>query len=232
MSTERPILIVEDDADLREALAERLTAADAGFSAVGAGTLEDAGANLFSKEKRFDAVILDVGLPDGSGFDFCAKLRGMGHTMPVIMLTGWDTEEDVVRGLEAGASDYIAKPFRSSELLARIRAQLRMFENSEDAVFDIGPYTFRPAVKQLTEPTKKARIRLTDKETAILKFLYRAGSRPVDRKVLLTEVWGYNAAVSTHTLETHVYRLRQKIEADPGTPTLLVTEDAGYRLNP
>ena len=177
-------------------------------------------------------MILDVGLPDGSGFDFCAKLRGLGHTMPVIMLTGWDTEDDIVRGLGCGASDYIAKPFRSSELLARIRAQLRMFENSEDAVFDIGPYTFRPAAKQLVEPTKKARIRLTDKETAILKFLYRAGPRPVDRKVLLTEVWGYNAAVSTHTLETHVYRLRQKIEADPGTPTLLVTEHSGYRLNP
>jgi DNA-binding response OmpR family regulator len=231
MSTERPILIVEDDAELREILAERLMA-DAGLTAVGAGTFEDAGANLFAKDKRFDAVILDVGLPDGSGFDFCAKLRGLGHTMPVIMLTGWDTEDDIVRGLGCGASDYIAKPFRSSELLARIRAQLRMFENSEDAVFDIGPYTFRPAAKQLVESTKKARIRLTDKETAILKFLYRAGPRSVDRKVLLAEVWGYNAAVSTHTLETHVYRLRQKIEADPGTPTLLVTENSGYRLNP
>ena len=231
MSTERPILIVEDDSDLRAVLAERL-AAEGGFTAVGAATLEDAGANLFAKDKRFDAVILDVGLPDGSGFDFCAKLRGLGHMMPVIMLTGWGTEEDVVRGLDCGASDYIAKPFRSSELLARIRAQLRLFENSEDAVFDIGPYTFRPAAKQLLEPTKNSKIRLTDKETAILKYLYRAGPRAVDRKVLLTEVWGYNAAVSTHTLETHVYRLRQKIEADPGAPALLVTEDNGYRLNP
>jgi DNA-binding response OmpR family regulator len=231
MSTERPILIVEDDAELRETLADHL-ATEGGFTAVGVGTLEEAGHHLFSKDKRFDAVILDVGLPDGSGCDFCVKLRKLGHSMPVIMLTGWDTEDDIVRGLGAGASDYIAKPFRSSELLARIRAQLRMFENSEDAVFDIGPYTFRPAAKQLLEPTRNSRIRLTDKETAILKYLYRAGPYAVERKVLLNEVWGYNAAVTTHTLETHIYRLRQKMETAPGNPALLVTEGHGYRLNP
>jgi len=231
MATERPILIVEDDQILRDTLAEHLSS-EGGFTTAGAGTLEEAGALLFAKDQRFDAVILDVGLPDGSGIDFCVKLRGLGLMMPVIMLTGWDTEDDIVRGLGAGASDYIAKPFRSSELLARIRAQLRMFENSEDAVFDIGPYTFRPAAKQLLEPTRNSRIRLTDKETAILKYLYRAGSRAVERKVLLNEVWGYNPAVTTHTLETHVYRLRQKMETAPGAPSLLVTEGQGYRLNP
>ena len=231
MSMERPILIVEDDATLREALAEHLTS-EGGFTAVGVGTLEEAGALLFAKDKRFDAVILDVGLPDGSGVDFCLKLRKLGLSMPVIMLTGWDTEEDVVRGLGSGANDYIAKPFRSSELLARIRAQLRLFENSEDAVFDIGPYTFRPAAKQLLEPTRNSKIRLTDKETAILKYLYRAGPYAVERKVLLNEVWGYNAGVTTHTLETHIYRLRQKMEPMPNSPALLVTEGHGYRLNP
>jgi DNA-binding response OmpR family regulator len=231
MSTERPILIVEDDLTLREILAEHLST-DGGFATVGVGTLEEAGALLFAKDNRFDAVILDVGLPDGSGFDFCARLRQLGHSMPVIMLTGWDTEDDVVRGLGAGASDYVPKPFRASELLARIRAQLRMFENSEDAVFDIGPYTFRPAAKQLLEPTRNSRIRLTDKETAILKYLYRAGPCAVERKVLLNEVWGYNAAVTTHTLETHIYRLRQKMEPMPAAPALLVTEGHGYRLNP
>jgi len=231
MSTERPILIVEDDATLRDALIDHLTT-EGGFTAVGVGTLEEAGALLFAKDKRFDAVILDIGLPDGSGVEFCTKLRQQGHTMPVIMLTGWDTEEDVVRGLGSGANDYIAKPFRSSELLARIRAQLRLFENSEDAVFDIGPYTFRPAAKQLLEPTRNSKIRLTDKETAILKFLYRAGPTAVQRKVLLNEVWGYNAGVTTHTLETHIYRLRQKMETMPGAPALLVTEGQGYRLNP
>jgi DNA-binding response OmpR family regulator len=134
--------------------------------------------------------------------------------------------------LDAGANDYITKPFRLNELLARLRAQLRSFESSEDAVFTIGPYVFRPAAKQLLEPLRNKRIRLTDKEASILKFLYRAAGRPVARQVLLNEVWGYNAAVTTHTLETHIYRLRQKIEPDSAASKLLLTEGGGYRLDP
>jgi len=187
---------------------------------------------MTAREARFDAVILDVTLPDGDGRDLCAKLRRGGLKVPIIMLTGSDQESDVVRGLDSGANDYIAKPFRLAELLARLRAQLRIFENSEDAVFSIGPYTFRPAAKLLQEPARNRRIRLTEKEAAILKFLYRAGTRPVARQVLLNEVWGYNAAVTTHTLETHIYRLRQKIEPDPSNARLLVTEGGGYRLDP
>ncbi|MDQ2803462.1 MAG: response regulator transcription factor [Pseudomonadota bacterium] len=231
MSGERPILIVDDDEILRETLAEQLQV-DGEFQAAEAGTLADAGAKLGAKDARFDALILDVTLPDGDGRDFCATLRRQGLRMPVIMLTGSDDEVDIVRGLDAGANDYIAKPFRLGELLARLRAQLRIFENSEDAVFTIGPYTFRPSAKLLQEPTRNRRIRLTEKEAAILKFLYRAGERPVPRQVLLNEVWGYNAAVTTHTLETHIYRLRQKIEPDPTNARLLVTEGGGgYRLD-
>jgi DNA-binding response OmpR family regulator len=181
---------------------------------------------------RYDAVILDVGLPDGDGRDLCQRLRRHGVKVPIIMLTGSDEEADVVRGLDAGANDYVAKPFRMAELLARLRAQLRIFENSEDAVFSIGPYTFRPSAKLLQDTGKNRRIRLTEKEAAILKFLYRAGTKPVGRQVLLNEVWGYNAAVTTHTLETHIYRLRQKIEPDPTNARLLLTEGGGYRLDP
>jgi DNA-binding response OmpR family regulator len=231
MSSERPILIVDDDHDLRLTLAEQL-AVDGEFTSVEAPTLSDADRQLGGKDARFDAIILDVTLPDGDGRDFCMKLRRQGHKMPVIMLTGSDAETDVVRGLDSGANDYIAKPFRLAELLARLRAQLRIFENSEDAVFTIGPYTFRPSAKLLQDPGKNRRIRLTEKEAAILKFLYRAGDRAVARQVLLNEVWGYNAAVTTHTLETHIYRLRQKIEPDPANARLLVTEGGGYRLVP
>ncbi len=231
MSAERPILIVDDDLDLRVTLAEQL-AVDGEFTAAEAGSVAEAEERLAAKDARFDAVILDVGLPDGDGRDFCVKLRRQGQKMPIIMLTGSDGETDVVRGLDSGANDYIAKPFRLAELLARLRAQLRIFENSEDAVFSIGPYTFRPSAKLLQEPAKNRRIRLTEKEAAILKFLYRAGSRAVPRQVLLNEVWGYNAAVTTHTLETHIYRLRQKIEPDPANARLLVTEGGGYRLDP
>jgi DNA-binding response OmpR family regulator len=231
MSTERPILIVDDDPDLRATLADQL-AVDGEFTTEEAASLAEADQRLAAKDARFDAVILDVTLPDGDGRDFCMKLRRQGHKMPVVMLTGSDAETDVVRGLDAGANDYIAKPFRLNELLARLRAQLRIFENSEDAVFTIGPYTFRPSAKLLQEPVKNRRIRLTEKEAAILKFLYRAGDRAVARQVLLNEVWGYNAAVTTHTLETHIYRLRQKIEPDPANARLLVTEGGGYRLDP
>jgi DNA-binding response OmpR family regulator len=231
MSGERPILIVDDDHLLRATLAEQLTI-DGEFTAAEAETVAEAEQLLAMKNARYDAIILDVGLPDGDGRDLCARLRKQGVNVPIIILTGSDDEVDVVRGLDSGANDYIAKPFRLAELLARVRAQLRIFENSEDAVFTIGPYTFRPAAKLLLEPTKNRRIRLTEKEAAILKYLYRAGTQPVARQVLLNEVWGYNAAVTTHTLETHIYRLRQKIEPDPSNAKLLLTEGGGYRLDP
>ena len=230
MPSERPILIVDDDQDLRLTLAEQL-ALEGEFAAVEAATLHDAERLLSAPEARFDAVILDIGMPDGDGRDFCVLMRQQGHKMPVVMLTGSDAEMDVVRGLDSGANDYIAKPFRLAELMARLRAQLRNFENSEDAVFSIGPYTFRPAAKLLSDPERNRRIRLTEKEAAILKYLYRAGT-PVARQELLGEVWGYNAAVTTHTLETHIYRLRQKIEPDPTNARLLLTESGGYRLDP
>lgn len=231
MLAERPVLIVDDDRTLREELVNQLQQ-DGEFLASEASSLAEASALLAAQGARFDALILDVGLPDGDGRDLCADLRRQGQRMPIIMLTGSDNEADVVRGLDSGANDYIAKPFRLNELLARLRAQLRIFENSEDAVFTIGPYTFRPSAKLLQEPPRNRRIRLTEKEAAILKFLYRAGTKPVPRQILLNEVWGYNAAVTTHTLETHIYRLRQKIEPDPSNARLLVTEGGGYRLDP
>ena len=231
MTGDRPILIVDDDQALRETLAEQL-AVDGEFTAHEAATARDAEMRVLNGDVRYDGLILDVGLPDGDGRDLCVRLRKHGVKVPIIILTGSDEETDVVRGLDAGANDYIAKPFRMAELLARLRAQLRIFENSEDAVFVIGPYTFRPSAKLLQEPERNKRIRLTEKEAAILKFLYRAGTKAVGRQTLLNEVWGYNAQVTTHTLETHIYRLRQKIEPDPTNSRLLLTEGGGYRLDP
>ena len=231
MSSARPILIVEDDDALRHILAEQISSSGV-FQSIEAATLGEASRYLSAPEARFDSIILDIGLPDGDGRDFCAKIRQQGHSMPIIMLTGAADEDDVVSGLNAGANDYIAKPFRANELLARLHAQLRLFDTSEDAVFTIGPYTFRPAAKLLIGADKKQRLRLTAKEVDILKFLYRHANRVVSRQLLLDEVWGYNAGVTTHTLETHVYRLRQKIEADPSNCRLLMTAPGGYRLDP
>ena len=230
MPNRRPILIVEDDETLRNMLTEYLDETRE-FVVSTAADLEAADKILANEDAHFDAVILDIGLPDGDGRDYCARLRRQGHSMPIIMLTGAIEETDVVRGLDSGAGDYIAKPFRAAELLARLRAQLRIFDRSEQVVFPVGPYTFRPAKKMLHDSAKNRRIRLTDKETAVLKYLYRSEAA-VNRQILMHEVWGYNSTVTTHTLETHIYRLRQKIEADPTNPSLLVTEGGGYRLRP
>jgi len=226
MANLKKILLVDDDDDLREALSEQLVMSEE-FDVFEAGT--GAQAMERAKESLYDLVILDVGLPDTDGRELCRLMRKQGVKCPILMLTGHDSDADTILGLDAGANDYVTKPFRFSVLLARIRAQLRQHEQSEDAVFQLGPYTFKPAMKLLeTEDQKK--VRLTEKETNILKFLYRAQSGVVARDVLLHEVWGYNAGVTTHTLETHIYRLRQKIEPDPSNARLLVTESGGYRL--
>ena len=220
----RTLLVVDDDADLRQALAEQLELE--GFRVVEAGS--SAAGRARAAEARPDLLILDVDLPDGDGRDLCRALRADGVGAPVIMLTGAAEDDDAIRGLDAGADDYVVKPFRFAVLLARIRAQLRSHEQSEAAVFAIGGYSFHPAQKLLLDQRGR-KIRLTEKETSILKYLYRKGGEPVGREELLTEVWGYNASVSTHTLETHVYRLRQKVEP-PGGEKVIVTEGRGYRL--
>lgn len=222
----KKILLIEDDPDLREALSDQLVLTEE-FDVFEA----ESGAQGVSRSKSqvHDLVILDVGLPDMDGHEVCRVLRKTGIRCPVIMLTGHDSDSDTILGLDSGANDYITKPFKFPVLLARIRAQLRQHEQSEDAVFAIGPYSFRPAIKMLTDESGK-KVRLTEKETNILKFLYRASDQVVARDVLLHEVWGYNAGVTTHTLETHIYRLRQKIEPDPTNARLLVTESGGYRL--
>ena len=226
MSVLKKILMVDDDADLREALADQLVMTEE-FDVFEAGDGADGLAR--AKEQHYDLVILDVGLPDMDGRELCRLMRKQGVKCPIIMLTGHVTDSDTIQGLESGANDYIAKPFKLPVLLARIRAQLRQHEQSEDAVFAVGPYTFKPAAKILIDERDK-KIRLTEKETNILKYLYRASDAVVPRDELLHEVWGYNAGVTTHTLETHIYRLRQKIEPDPSSAKILVTEPGGYRL--
>jgi DNA-binding response OmpR family regulator len=228
MTNVRRILIVDDDPELRDALVEQLALHEE-FEAVAAenGTKGVQAA----KAGQIDLVIMDVGLPDIDGREAIRILRKGGFKAPIILLTGHDTDSDTILGLESGANDYVTKPFRFAVLLARIRAQLRQHEASEDAVFTIGPFTFRPSSKLLLN-AKGNKVRLTEKETAILRFLYRAGQKPVSRETLLQEVWGYNSGVTTHTLETHIYRLRQKVERDATTPTILVTETGGYKLVP
>jgi DNA-binding response OmpR family regulator len=231
MPAERPILIIDDDRALCAVLIDQL-AVDQEFHPVAVTSLHAADKHLASDTVRFCAVILDVTLPDGDGREYCARLRRQGHRMPIIMLTGSDRETDIIRGLDAGANDYIAKPFRLRELMARIRTQVRGFETSNDAVFTIGPYLFRPSARTLVDPASDRRIHLTAKEVALLRCLLRAENKVVDRRELLNQVWGYHTSATTHTIETHIYRLRQRIEWDPNQPRLLVTFGRGYCLRP
>jgi DNA-binding response OmpR family regulator len=222
------ILVVDDDSELREAVTEQLSMHEEfEVTAVGSGREGIQAA----KVGRIDLVIMDVGLPDIDGHDAVRILRKNGFKAPIIMLTGHNTDSDTILGLESGANDYVTKPFRFAVLLARIRAQLRQHEASEDAIFTIGPYTFRPSSKLFVNPKGK-KVRLTGKETSILRYLYRASQQAISRETLLREVWGYNSGITTHTLETHIYRLRQKIEEDAAVPVILVTEPSGYRLVP
>ncbi|HWE05792.1 MAG TPA: response regulator transcription factor [Rhizomicrobium sp.] len=225
MPSVKRVLLVDDDAMLRSSLAEQLEQED-GFSPVEAGNCAEA--RELAQKGLYEFMILDVGLPDGDGRALCRQFRSEGITCPIILLTAKDSDSDIVEGLKSGANDHISKPFRFAVLAARIHAHLRSHEQSEEAVYRIGHYTFRPSAKLLLDPKGK-KIRLTEKETNILKHLHRSGAT-VARETLLHEVWGYNPAVTTHTLETHIYRLRQKIESNPGEAQILVTESGGYRL--
>ncbi len=229
MVASRRVLVVDDDDELREMLSEQLQIHEE-FIIDEADT--SAKALEIAKERYFDIILLDVGLPDMDGRETCRVMRRNGVKSPIIMLTGADTDADTILGLNAGANDYITKPFRIGVLMARLRAHLREHEQSEYAVYSIGPYSFRPAAKLMLDTETNKKVHLTDKETAIVKYLYLLGDKVVGRDTLLGEVWGYNAGVTTHTLETHVYRLRQKIEREPSNARILVTEPNGYRLIP
>ena len=227
MAQRRRILICDDDPDLRAALLEQLSL----HEEFEVGEARTAGEALAATAERAppDLVLMDIGLPDMDGREAVRKMRASGFRAPVLMLTAQDSDDDTVLGLDAGANDYIAKPFRLAVLLARIRAQLRQHESSDEATFDIGGYVFKPSAKTLSD-ADGAELKLTEKETAILRYLHRAGGQTVPRETLLKEVWGYSDGVSTHTLETHIYRLRQKIERDPARAAILLTEAGGYRL--
>jgi DNA-binding response OmpR family regulator len=229
MMAAKKILLVEGDATLRQSLCEQMVLYEE-FSTIEA---ENGSQGLAqARSGKFDIILLDVDLPDMDGREVCRLMRQSGVKVPIIMLTAVDTDTDTdnVLGLDAGANDCVSKPFRIGVLLARLRAQLRQHEQNEDAVFTVGPYTFHPSAKMLQNEEDNIKIRLTEKETAILKFLYRAGNKPTGRDILLNEVWSYNSGVTTHTLETHIYRLRQKIEENPSEARILVTEQGGYLL--
>ena len=215
MASTKRVLLVDDDAILRASLAEQL-AQEGPYIVIEAGTAAEARA--LATDGSYVLAIVDQELPDGAGDALARALKAQGFDAPILLLS------------EPGApppAEHIAKPFRFADLLARLNLHLSRHAASDDTPVTIGPYLFRPGAKLLTEGARK--VRLTEKETDILKFLHAAGVT-VARETLLHEVWGYNPAVTTHTLETHIYRLRKKIEGTSGAARILVTEGGGYRL--
>lgn len=227
MSALTKVLLAEDDDAMRESLIDQL-ALQEDFETVGAAT--GAEALKLAGDCHFDIILLDVGLPDMDGRDVCRLLRRKGVFAPIIMLTGMNSDADIILGLDSGANDYITKPFKMGVLLARLRAHLRQHEASEDASFKLGPYLFKPAARQLIQTKTKREIGLSDKECAILKHLYRVGDAVVSCEALYSNVWEHAAPLATHTLQTHIYRLRQKIEPDPANPQIILSEGGGYRV--
>jgi DNA-binding response OmpR family regulator len=175
-----------------------------------------------------DVLVLDGGADAPAAEALCARLRAGAVATPILVVLD-EGGPGLVDCLDAGANDCVVRPLRCRELAARLRALLRLGTGA--AVLRVGPFLFHPGRRMLEPDEGGAPVRLTATEAAMLKFLCRAGGRPVPRPVLLHHVWGYSAGASTHTVETHMYRLRRKIEPEPGRFRLLVSDEAGYRIN-
>jgi len=229
MNPRRNLLMVDADARSRDRIARQLTLSGE-FSTVE----EDNGEAALERvrEHHFDAVLLEIALPDMDGRELCRLMRHRGLKAPIVMLSGTASEADIVLSLNSGAIDFVSKPPRINVLMARLRAHLREYDQSDDALFRIGTYIFRPSRRRLIRQPDQQKVALTEIESGLLKYLYRSGLRMVPRDELLCDVLGYNHSANTHTLETHIYRLRQKLETDPGRPEFLLTDNGGYRLQP
>jgi DNA-binding response OmpR family regulator len=226
MSGQRKILVVEADPDLRQTLTRTL-ASDGAFQVTDVAGVTDVAARMRPGGRRYDAIILAAILPDGDGVELCRGLRSSGLRLPIIIQNDGASEQDVVRGLDAGANDYVVRPLQLAELTARLRTRLREHETSEDVVLMIGPYHFRPGRRALYDPVANRRIHITQREVTLLKCLCRAEGEPVTRHALLDEIWGRSTSIRSHTVETHIYRLRRKIEANPAEPRILLNHRGG-----
>jgi len=228
MSAPRHILIVDGNPRSRGELTREIS--QLGYTVTQATSAADAMSVTLFMTSRIDLLLVDTDLPDADGRELVSRLRRRGMAMPIILLSAVACEDDVVWGLDAGADDYVVGGLRVRELAARIRAQFRVAVAPDDADIQIGPVTYRPGSRTVFRPGMVRSTRLTEKEAALLLRLCSAEGEPVSRQTLLREVWGYSPAVSSHTVETHIYRLRRKIEPSAGAPVLLLNEGGGYRL--
>jgi DNA-binding response OmpR family regulator len=221
------ILIIEDEAPMRTALADLLTAE--GYRVLTAADGES-GLQRALDEKP-DLILLDIMMPKLDGFALCAELRRLANPVPVLMLTAKGQIEDRVAGLDAGADDYLVKPFSTEELLARVRALLRRFQRQAKAMEKLKLGEIEIDLARQTAACGKKQIHLTAREFSMLRLMAEAEGEPVTRERFLDVVWGYTAFPTTRTVDNHIASLRSKIEPDPDEPRWLKTvHGTGYRL--
>ena len=227
MNPSTKILLINNDKDLGEALAFQLPL---GGKYQIVETNDETSALAQINNNFCDLVIINSQSAALREYDLTKNLRLAGYKKPIIILIKQNSNLDIPDDQNHKVDEHIIKPFRYPVLLKSIETQLHKFKKSENTQYSIGNYAFKPNSKIL-ESNESRSIRLTEKENNILKFLYKNSGNTVSRETLLYEVWGYNSKVTTHTLETHIYRLRQKIEDDPSNACFLITEPGGYKLN-
>ncbi|HEY2344145.1 MAG TPA: response regulator transcription factor [Chthoniobacteraceae bacterium] len=221
------ILVIEDELPMRNALFDLLTAQS--FRVVTESDGERGLARALSEE--LDLVLLDIMMPKLDGFAVCAEIRRRLPKLPILMLTAKSQIDDRVTGLDAGADDYLVKPFSSRELLARVRALLRRFDRSAALVSKLSFGEIEIDFSKHTCQRAGAPIALTAKEFGVLKLLAEHAGEPVTREHFLEVVWSYNAYPTTRTVDNQMLSLRAKLEADPSNPRhLLTVHGVGYRL--
>lgn len=234
------LLLVEDEPSLARTLSDRLAAE--GYEVVVAA--DGPSGEQSARDRSFDVVLLDVNLPGKNGFDVCRDLRRNGIAIPILMLTARNELVDRVLGLKLGADDYLAKPFETLELLARIEALMRRSQaetqTSPTAADAARGYRFgnvrvdfdRAQVWRIDDGGAESEVACSALEYRLLRFLIEHRGEVHDRDRLLDEVWGYDATPTTRTVDVHVSSLRQKIEPNPGRPEFIVTvHGLGYRFD-
>lgn len=221
------LLVVEDDQQLSHNLTQQLEAE--GFAVDAVGTIAEASVQMEEFSSEYDTVVLDITLPDGSGFDLCEHIRSLKIKTPIIMMTAKDTTSDKIKGLNIGADDYVTKPIEFQELLARIRAMIRRNSKEPLPELSIGGLSINPQTQLATRDGKV--LDLTSKEFSVLELLARHSDEVVTRTMIMEHVWGSDFETFSNVIDVYIKTLRQKIDKGRKQKLIHTIRGSGYSLS-